>query len=79
LSSIIIIAFFQSAYPTGQALNLDTLTNKECELLTTLATTMDLNKTLYIGEYPTMRYVTGIRDDWPVAGTYVNSAKIMHL
>lgn len=76
LASIITISFVQSAYPTPQALNLDTLTTQECNLLTTFASSVDLNQSLYLGEYPTMRYLSGIRGHWPATGNIISDVRV---
>jgi len=76
LAAIVFASFVQSAYPFKQSLNLDTLTTQELGLLVRFASSVNLNQTLYLGEYPTMRYLSGIRSDWPMSGGVVSEERV---
>ena len=57
------LSFF--TYPTEQALNLDTTTISEYELMSELLDKIDLNSSIIITEFSTWRHLMGIMKDWP--------------
>lgn len=65
LTTIITLTFVQTAYPIEQALNLDTISQEEYELLSTFTSSVNLNQSLILAESPTWRYILGIIGDWP--------------
>jgi len=73
---IITVSFVQSAYPTGQSLNLDTITAGEHDLLVKLTSSVALTQSLILAEYPTMRYLIGMIGNWPATRNYGNDDRV---
>lgn len=76
LTLIVTLSFVESAYPIQESLNLDTITSQEFNLLKTFVDSVNLNQSLYLGEYPTMRYISGIRNDWPASGNLIGDNRV---